>query len=338
MKLKPLMKTKTDSNKKLIYIVISVIVLLLVALFSLCVGRYNISPIEVLKSLFGGGDTTVNLVIFRLRLPRVICAILIGAALSASGMALQGLFQNPLVSPDLLGVSSGACVGAVTAIFLGLGTALTMLFAFSTGIISVLIVILLAILTKKTKNSVMVFSGIIVGRFMSSIVGMLIFFADEESQLGAIIEWEMGSFAKVTMGDLAVFGPLLLASTIILLLLRWRINLLSVGEEEAKALGVNVSKERLLVIIVATLATALSVCVAGTIAWIGLIIPHISRWIIKDDNRYSMPLGIVLGGIALLLSDTVARSLLPFELPLEVITGLAGAPIFAWIMVKRWKE
>lgn len=325
-------------KKKSIYIFISFAILLILALFSLCIGRYNISVPEVLLSLCGKGESSIDLVVYKLRLPRVICSVLIGGALSAAGMCFQGLFQNPLVSPDILGVSSGACVGAVTSILLGLGTSITMIFAFSTGILSVTIAIFLAILTKKSKNTVMVFAGIIVGRFMSSIVGILIFFADDESQLGAIIEWQMGSFAKVTMSDLTVFGPLLLICIGLLLLMRWRINLLSVGEEEAKALGVHVIRERLLIIIISTFATAISVCVAGTIAWIGLIIPHIGRWIIKDDNRYSMPLGVLLGGIALLISDTVARSVLPYELPLEVITGLAGAPIFAWIMVKRWKE
>lgn len=325
-------------KKKSIYIFISFAILLILALFSLCIGRYNISVSEVLLSLCGKGDSSIDLVVYKLRLPRVICSVLIGGALAAAGMCFQGLFQNPLISPDILGVSSGACVGAVTSILLGLGTSITMIFAFSTGILSVAIAIFLAILTKKNKNTVMVFAGIIVGRFMSSIVGILIFLADDESQLGAIIEWQMGSFAKVTISDLTVFGPLLLICIGLLLLMRWRINLLSVGEEEAKALGVHVIRERLLIIIISTFATAISVCVAGTIAWIGLIIPHISRWIIKDDNRYSMPLGVLLGGIALLISDTVARSVLPYELPLEVITGLAGAPIFAWIMVKRWKE
>lgn len=325
-------------KRKTVCIFAAAAALLAAGLFSLCVGRYYISPAEVLRSLTGRGDAAVDLVVYKLRLPRVICSILIGGALSVAGMAFQGLFQNPLVSPDILGVSAGACVGAVTSILLGLGTAFTMLLAFSTGVVSVAIAILLALLTRRSKNTIMVFAGIIVGRFMNSIVGILIFFADDESQLGAIIEWEMGSFAKVTMTDLAVFAPLLVLCIVVLLLLRWRINLLSVGEEEARALGVNVAGERLLVIAAATFATAVSVCVAGTIAWIGLIIPHISRWIIKDDNRYSMPLGAVLGGAALLLSDTAARSLLPYELPLEVITGLAGAPIFAWIMVKRWKE
>lgn len=292
----------------------------------------------MLSSLSGQGIDSINLVVHNLRLPRITGAVLIGAALAASGIAYQGLFQNPLVSPDILGVSSGACVGAVTSILLGLSASFTMLFAFATGLVSVAVAILLAILTKNSKNSVMVFSGIIVGRFMSSIVGMLIFFSDDESQLGAIVEWQMGSFAKVTMDDLTYFGPLLIVCIALLLLMRWRINLLSVGEEEARALGVHVARERMLIIIVSTFATAISVCIAGTIAWIGLIVPHISRWIIKDDNRYSMPLSIVLGGLALLISDTIARTLLPYELPLEVITGLAGAPIFAWIMVKRWKE
>ena len=312
--------------------------MLLIAFLSICAGRFRLSAPEVFGALLGKGTASVDLVVFRLRLPRILCSILIGGALAVSGMAYQGLFQNPLVSPDILGVSSGACMGAVASILLGLGSSWTMLFAFSTGILSVSAAVLLAVLTKKRKNVVMVFSGIIIGRFMSSVVGILIFFSDDESQLGAIVEWEMGSFEKVTLRDLVVFGPLLVLCIAALLLLRWRINLMSVGEEEAKALGVHVARERLLIIVFATLATAVSVCVAGTIAWIGLIIPHICRWIIQDDNRYSMPLSVVLGGIALLLSDTAARSLLPYELPLEVITGLVGAPIFAWIMVKRWKD
>lgn len=325
-------------KKKTAFILIAFMVLLVVALLGLCVGRYTVSPAQVISALMGQSDPSVELVVYNLRLPRVVCAVLIGGALSAAGMAFQGLFQNPLVSPDILGVSSGACVGAVASILLGLGATFTMLLAFSTGITSVALAILLAFLTRRSKNTILVFSGIIVGRFMSSIVGIMIFFADDESQLGAIVEWQMGSLAKVTTTDVMVFGPLLAASIVVLLMLRWRINLLSVGEEEAKALGVNVTRERILVIAVAAFATALSVCVAGTIAWIGLIIPHISRWIIRDDNRYSMPLGVLLGGVALIFSDSIARCLLPFELPLEVITGLAGAPIFAWIMVKRWKE
>lgn len=325
-------------KKKIIIIIISLLVLLLTAFFSICVGRYRVAPSEVLQALLGHGSESTNLIVFKLRLPRIICSILIGSALAISGMVYQGLFQNPLVSPDILGVSSGACVGAVASIMLGLGSSLTMLFAFSAGILSVAAAIILSVLTKKRKNIVMVFSGIIIGRFMSSIVGILIFFSDDESQLGAIIEWEMGSFAKVTSDDLIIFGPLLVICILVLLLFRWRVNLISVGEEEAKALGVNVIRERLLIICFATLATAISVCVAGTIAWIGLIIPHICRWIIKDDNRYSMPLSVSLGAIALLLSDTIARSLLPYELPLEVITGLVGAPVFAWIMVKRWRD
>ena len=208
----------------------------------------------MLSSLSGQGIDSINLVVHNLRLPRITGAVLIGAALAASGIAYQGLFQNPLVSPDILGVSSGACVGAVTSILLGLSASFTMLFAFATGLVSVAVAILLAILTKNSKNSVMVFSGIIVGRFMSSIVGMLIFFSDDESQLGAIVEWQMGSFAKVTMDDLTYFGPLLIVCIALLLLMRWRINLLSVGEEEARALGVHVARERMLIIIVSTFA------------------------------------------------------------------------------------
>lgn len=325
-------------RKKRIILFCGLIFLIGVALFALCVGRYNLSVGKVFSSLIGQGDSSQSLVVLNLRLPRVLCAILIGAALASSGAAYQGMFQNPLVSPDILGVSSGACVGAIVAILLGLSASTQMFFAFITGIASVSLAILLSIITKKNRHVVLVFSGVIIGRFMSSVVGFLIFFADDESQLGAILEWEMGSLAKVSMNDVLFFGPFLVVCIVVLYLLRWRINLLSVGDAEAKALGVDLEKERLLIILVATLATAISVCIAGTIAWIGLIIPHICRWIIKDDNRYSMPLNIIVGAIALLLSDTIARTILPYELPLEVITGLVGAPIFALIMVRRWKE
>ena len=324
-------------NKRLI-IVFSAIGLLLLLIFSLSVGRYNVPISSILKMILGENDSSTSLIVVNLRLPRTIAAILIGAALSTSGAAYQGLFQNPLVSPDILGVSSGACVGAIISILLGLNKTWTMTLAFIMGIISVSSAIILSVITKQNKNIVLVFSGVIIGRFMSSIVGILIFYADDESQLGAIMDWEMGSLAKVSGSELVVFAPLLLICIVLLFSLRWRINLLSVGEEEAKALGVNINRERTLVIVLATFATAISVCIAGTIAWIGLIVPHVCRWLIKDDNRYGIPLNIILGGAALLVSDILARTLLPYELPLEVITGLVGAPVFALIMVRRWKK
>jgi iron complex transport system permease protein len=323
---------------KRIIMLVAFVSLIVTFIASLCIGRYNISVWDVFSSLFSEGNLPSHLILLNLRFPRVICAILIGAALASSGAAYQGIFQNPLVSPDILGVSAGACVGAIISIILGINNFWVMFFAFVTGIISVLLAMSLSFLTKKNKKIVLVFSGIIVGRLMSSIVGMLIFFADDESQLGAIIEWQMGSLSKVSIQNVLIFGPPIIVCTFLLYVLRWRINLLSIGDIEAKALGVDVSREMMFTILVATLATAISICMAGTISWIGLIIPHVCRWIIKDDNRYSMPLNIILGGIVLLVADTTARSLMPYELPLEVITGIVGAPIFAIIMVKRWKE
>ena len=330
--------TGSSGKRKLLIIGISVVVTIACSIFMMGVGRYSISLSDVFAALMGHGLDKVNTVVFKLRLPRIICAILIGAALASSGAVYQGLFQNPLVSPDILGVSAGACVGAIIAILNGLSSTATMVFAFVTGIISVSLAVLLAMLTKKSRLVVMVFSGVIVGRFMSSLVGILIFFANDETQLSEIIEWEMGSLAKVTQEDVRLFAPPLLLCIVLLFFFFFLFNLLSVGDVEAKALGVNVFLERLLFILLATMATAISVCIGGTIAWIGLIIPHLCRWLIKDDNRYVIPLSITLGGIALLLSDTVARTLLPYEMPLEVVTGLIGTPIFAIIMIKRWKE
>lgn len=315
--------------------------LILLVLLSLSLGRVCV-PVDEIINLFLGKpvSATSQHVILQLRLPRLVGAILVGAALSVSGITYQSIFQNPLVSPDLLGVSSGACVGAAFAIILGLNNYMITTLSFLSGLFSVAICIGLSLITRKKSNLVLIFAGVIVGRFMDSLVGIMKYFADSESQLGDIVNWQLGTLSKVSLNNIYIMMPVIFISLCVMLLLRWRLNLLSLGAKEASTLGVNVSVDRTIFIITSTLLTAVSVCFCGTISWIGLIIPHISRWLTGSDNRYSMPFCAMLGSCYMVLTDLIARAATDYELPLGVITGICGAPIFAVILIKhnRGKE
>ncbi len=333
--------SNNNEAKKYLLIIVSILGLLILAILSLSIGRVSI-PIEEILSYFLGNSvsTTSQHVISQLRFPRLIGAMLVGAALSVSGITYQGIFQNPLVSPDLLGVSSGACTGAAFAIILGLNSYFVTVFSFLMGIISVAICVGLSLLTRKRSNLVLIFAGVIVGRFMDSLVGIMKYFADAESQLGDIVNWQLGSLSKVTINEVYIMAPIILVCLLVMLLLRWRLNLLSLGLKEASSLGVNVVFDRTLFIIMSTLLTAVSVCFCGTISWVGLIIPHISRWLVGSDNKHAVPLCAILGSNYMVLADLIARATTDYELPLGVITGLCGAPVFAIILIKynRGKE
>ena len=325
------------SNKS-VGIVIAICALVCFSMLSLSLGRVYISVQDIIKMIFGKPvSTTTQHVIMQLRVPRLIGAIFVGAALAVSGAVYQSIFQNPLVSPDLLGVSSGACVGAALAIILGLGNVLVTVLSFISGLMSVSICIGLSTMTKRRSNLILIFAGVIVGRFMDSMVGIMKYFADSESQLGDIVNWQLGTLSKVSMSNIQIMLPIISTCLVFALLFRWRINLLSIGEKEAASLGINVIFDRTMLIILSTLLTAISVCFCGTIAWVGLIIPHISRWLIGSDNRYSIPLCALLGSNFLVIADLIARAATDYELPLGVITGLCGAPIFALILIKKSK-
>lgn len=330
--------SRATKNKRIIGIIVAAGVLVILALLSLSLGRVSIAINDIIGLALGKSvSATTTHVITQLRLPRLLGAIVVGAALAVSGSVYQSIFQNPLVSPDLLGVSSGACAGAAFAIILGLGNIMVTMFSFVSGIISVSICVGLSMLTKRKSNLILIFAGVIVGRFMDSMVGIMKYFADAESQLGDIVNWQLGTLSKVSMNNIKVMLPLILICLAMTLLLRWRVNLLSIGEREAASLGVNVTLDRTLLIILSTLLTATSVCFCGTIAWVGLIIPHISRWLVGSDNRYSLPLCALLGSNFLVLADLIARAATDYELPLGVITGFCGAPIFALILIKKSK-
>lgn len=317
---------------------------LLLLLLALGWGRYSLTPGQVLDVLLGlSSDEVAKNIIFNLRLPRLLAALLVGMALAVAGTVFQGIFRNPLVSPDLLGVSSGACVGAALAILLGAGVFFTQTLAFVGGLLAVLLTMSLPWLVRRNSSPVgaaestivLVLAGIIVGGFMMATLGLLKYLADPESQLAEIVYWQLGSLGKVNKENLRLLAPAILVSGGLLLALRWRINVLSLGEREAQLSGVNLRWERNLMVGSATLLTASAVCLSGTIGWLGLVMPHLARLIIGDNNLRTLPLAALLGAVGLLLLDTLARSLYSQEIPLGILTGFIGAPCFAWLLVRQ---
>ena len=269
------------------------------------------------------------------RFPRTMATVIVGAALALSGVVYQGIFKNPLVSPDFLGVSSGACVGAATAILLSLSAGLVQVFAFFGGILAVTLTLLIPKLLRSDSNIMLVLAGIIVGGAMSSILGFIKYIADPETQLAAITYWQLGSFAYVDNKAVLSVLPLSIAAAVILLVMAWWINILSLGEQEAQSLGANVSLLRGVCIVCSTILTAGAVCISGTIGWVGLVIPHFGRMMVGSDNRTLLPACCFIGGIFMLLVDTVTRIIGPAEMPVSILTGIIGAPFFAWLLYRQ---
>ncbi len=305
-------------------------------------GRFFISPADVFKILLNkviplnpSWDERAENIIFTLRIPRALGAFFVGGALSLAGATYQGVFKNPLVSPDLLGISSGACVGAAAAILLGLNAWSIQVCSFATGIAAVALTTLVPRLLKNNSMTMLVLSGIVVSGIMTSILGLLKYIADPETQLEAITYWQLGSMTKVMSSDLLVVLPCIIICSFILILLRWRINILTLGENEAHMLGVNTSALKLIVIICSTLLTACSVSLCGTIGWVGLVIPHLSRMTVGADNTRSLPVSFLMGGLFLLMIDTLARTATTAEIPLSVLTGIIGAPFYYFVLAKQ---
>ena len=311
-------------------------------MYALCAGRYQVSALDSLKVLWaaltGGESGTTTMtenVVLQLRLPRILAAIVVGSCLSISGATYQGIFRNPLVSPDFLGVSSGACIGAAVAILLALGSQFIQLFAFLGGILAVALTVALPRLIRSDSNIMLVLSGIIVGGAMSAIMGMIKYWADPATELAAITYWQMGSLSYITYDTLASIAVPVVVCTVLLVLMGWWIDILSLGESDAQTLGANVRLVRNVAILCATLLTASSVCIAGTIGWIGLVIPHFGRMIVGSDNRRLLPASCLIGALFLLAVDTVNRTVGATELPISILTGAIGAPVYAWILYKQ---
>jgi iron complex transport system permease protein len=261
--------------------------------------------------------------------------LLVGAGLALSGTTYQGIFKNPLVSPDLLGVSSGACVGAALAILNDLGAGGIQSCALLGGLSAVLITTTIPKLMKNNSTLILVLAGIIVTGFMSSTLGLLKYVADPETQLAEIVFWQMGSLATTSMKDALAVAPVMMVTMAVLIAARWQINILSLGDEEASSLGVNIRVIRGLAVLCATILTACAVCISGTVGWIGLVVPHLCRMLVGPDNTKVMPLSIFAGASFMLFVDTVARSATSAEIPLSILTGFIGAPLYGWLLFKQ---
>jgi iron complex transport system permease protein len=314
----------------------AVLTVLVVIAFS--VGRYPVSAGELASLLWAklsgsgsGIDSTVETVILKIRGPRVVAAIMIGAALAAAGAAYQNMFRNPLVSPDILGVSAGAAMGAVLGIFFSLNVILiqSLAFAFGLGAVGLVYVISNAV-RGHDPLLVLVLAGVVVGSLLGACVALMKYLADPYNQLPAITFWLLGSLASTNPEDVWSTLPLMLLGLVPMWLLRWRINLLSLDDEEARALGVETGRIRLVVIAAATLMTSAAVAISGVIGWIGLVIPHFARLLVGPDFSRLLPTSILLGAGFLLAVDTLARTVARIEIPLGVLTAFVGTPLFLW--------
>jgi iron complex transport system permease protein len=322
--------------------VVGALGLLLVALMlgAALIGAYPVSLSEMTAALarrLAGAPAQgqIDTVLFEVRLPRVLAAVLVGAALAAAGAAYQALFRNPLVSPDILGVSTGAGLGAVLGIFLSLPVAGIQLSAFAVGLATVGLVYAIASMVHgREPILVLVLAGVVVGSLAGAAISLLKILADPYDQLPAIVFWLLGSLAAMRRAEVWAAVPLVLLGLVPLVLLRWRINVLSLGDEEAKALGVEAGRLRLAVIGAATLMTASVVAISGVIGWVGLVIPHIARMLVGPSFDRLLPTAMLLGASYLLLVDTLARTMARIEMPLGILTAIIGAPFFLWLLAR----
>jgi iron complex transport system permease protein len=320
---------------------IALAVLIAGLLLAFSVGRYPVSVGDLLAALTGQTvPQAVESVIFQVRGPRVLAAVLVGGALAVAGTAFQGLFRNPLVSPDILGASSGAALGAVIGIFLSLGIVVIQLFAFIGGLVAVAAVYAIGSMVRsRDPILVLVLTGVVVGSLLGAGVGLVKYLADPYNQLPAMTFWLLGSLAATTPGDLwPLFGPVAIGA-LVLLALRWRMNVMSLPEEEARALGVATGPLRIAIVAAATLVTSASVATAGIIGWVGLVVPHLARSLVGPDFARLLPASAILGAGYLLLIDTLARTGAQVEIPLGILTAVVGTPFFIWLLTsvsKTW--
>lgn len=317
----------------------SLAVLVVVFFLALLMGRYSVSP-EAFWTVITGGDPANAIdksVIVTLRLPRTIVALLVGVALSLSGLVYQETFQNKLVSPDFLGVSTGAGFGATIAIVLGCTGLMISFTAFLFGILTMLITVFIAKMFRSQSQTTLLLSGIIVGGFMSAGISFIKFMADTDKQLGEIVYWLLGTFSKATMKDVWILLPIVAVCALVLYLIRWRINIVALGRSEATTLGLNYTFYRGLIIVISTLLTAAAVAYSGVVGWIGLIIPHLVRLLVGRDSKKTIPLTIMFGATFTIVCDIISRSFTASEIPLSAVTGFLGTPIFIAILYARRK-
>lgn len=319
-----------------------VIVLTFTALISLGIGRYSLSVSQIFELIFAKLtnaplDPIQDQVLFQVRFPRIMTAAFVGAGLALSGVTLQGIFHNPLVDPHVIGVTSGSAFGGCLAIFLGFNVVGLFFSTVIFGIATLIFVFLLSHHFIKRSLLILILMGMILSGFFSALVSLLQYIADTEEKLPSIIFWLMGSFATANMQKLTFFLIPFLLCSLILLGLRWRINLISLGSKEARALGININLLRWSVLFCSGIIVACQVAISGSIGWIGLIIPHISRMIVGSNHQIVLPCAMLIGSIYMIIIDNLARGLTNGEIPISILTSLLGAPLFAFLVYRLKK-
>ena len=314
------------------------------AAISLLLGRYPIDPAQAVAMLVSKivpvdpiWTEQQATLFFNVRLPRILLALMVGCCLACAGAAYQGTFQNPLVSPDILGASQGAAFGAAVAILLGVSSFTTSLFAFGFSLFTVLLVLLISSRARGNHMMVVVLAGVMVSSLFQAGVSYAKLVADPTDELADITYWLMGSLTGANMRDIGMVFPIMLIGCATLFALRWRINILTMGDDEAATMGVNARRTRIVVIIAATLVTAASVCVTGMIGWVGLVIPHLCRMLVGADYRRLIPASMLMGASFLLIVDDVARLATTAEIPIGILTAFVGAPFFLYLITRKKK-
>lgn len=328
------------SLKSSIWAIGIIITLVITILVAMGVGRYSISISDIINTLLpmnlssGNVDPNVKTVIYNIRLPRVLIAALAGSGLAVAGAAFQSLFSNSLATPDTLGVATGASFGAALGIILGFGSVGIQMCAFILGIVCVGLVYFISKVKGQRSMVMIILAGMVISALFQAMVSLLKYVADPQDVLPQITFWLMGSLSGVGFEELMLGSPFIIIGIVIIFLLRWKMNMLSLNEDESKSLGVNVKFVRLLVIISAALITASVVSICGNIGWVGLLIPHIARMMFGNNNKYVIPASIGFGAIFMVVIDTIARSATAAEIPISILTAVIGAPFFIILLRK----
>ena len=311
-------------------------------LFSFVIGRYDVPVGEVVRILLGQifpieetWAPNMARAVLNIRLPRIALACLVGCCLSLAGTAYQSVFQNPMAAPDILGASSGACFGAALAILLGLSSGGITAMAFVFSMVTVGLVYLISIRAKGVRTVGILLAGVMVSSLFNAGTSYIKLVADPGDQLPAITYWLMGSLSGARLSDVGFAVIPMLIGSLPLVLLRWKINVLTLGDEEASTMGVNTGRLRLIVIVCATFLTAASVAVSGMIGWVGLVIPHLSRKLVGNDCRQLLPTSMLMGASFMLLVDNISRNAMAVEIPIGILTAFIGAPFFIYLMTRK---
>lgn len=328
------------SGSKKLWAVVLVAAPFVLALLCLGFGRYSLSVSETIATLLagkGGSDAvsaTATSVIWSIRLPRIMLALVVGAGLAVSGAAFQGLFTNPLATPDTLGVAAGASFGAALGLLMGQNLVIVQILALVFGLVAVALTCSISRIKGQSSIIMVVLAGMVIAALFQALVSLIKYAADPQDTLPAITYWLMGSLNGTTYKSFFLGLPFILVGVCIIFLLRWRLNIMTLSEDEAKAMGINVKRIRTVIIISATLVTASSVSMCGQVGWVGLLIPHLSRMLYGSNNRYVVPVSISLGACFMVIIDTFARSATAAEIPISILTAIIGAPVFISLLRK----